>query len=457
MFDDSAGWAKPVITMPPRTTLARLLPVGLNTPFVENLSSYFIRLADLHHLSPRVLANYVVLNSLPTSKFDLVKFYKPRFNGVGKTPFKWTEVLGHLTGLETLWQLSLANLKSILPPTGLTFPIKRWCPMCYDDNYRSITPIYDKLLWDIAPATACPEHGIRLMSSCICSQTVGDNISRTKRVPGICMKCGRRKSVQYTPTIIKAEKWEINRAQLIAEFIGDRHKFLHLKKVGFMKFTRGITNNYTNGFAVNVAKLLGFSKGQFSDYLRGNHIPCFSAIIDVAEACKCSVFDVYLGNYEMAKGIFQVNQNNPSAYKRKRHRATRIWTGVDENTIRGYLHHDPISLKQAAAKIGVSDTYLRRNFPVVAKEISNRYFQELRKQAKIRKDERRKLYINAVQELIMHGHNPTRGRVTLALRDWMPLTTVADRRIIAEVIREVKQSFRLPNSEVSPTPPLTTR
>lgn len=50
---DSCDLNKPSI--PPRSRLYHLEPIGIGTPYVESLTSYIARLAEAHCLTPKLL------------------------------------------------------------------------------------------------------------------------------------------------------------------------------------------------------------------------------------------------------------------------------------------------------------------------------------------------------------------------------------------------------------------
>ena len=56
------GWGPiPIRTLPARSHLYHLQPVGVGTAQVESLTSYLIRLAEVHDVSPGILLNRELL------------------------------------------------------------------------------------------------------------------------------------------------------------------------------------------------------------------------------------------------------------------------------------------------------------------------------------------------------------------------------------------------------------
>src|SRR5260370_35013125 len=56
-------WDMAMPHLPPRSRLYRLEPIGMGTPYVESLTSYIVRLADAHCVTPKALVMYEILPS----------------------------------------------------------------------------------------------------------------------------------------------------------------------------------------------------------------------------------------------------------------------------------------------------------------------------------------------------------------------------------------------------------
>jgi len=157
----------PRYQLPPRSTLARLKPIGLDTAYVEDLTSYFFRLADIHSFSPKSLAKNIIWretrkNPTSGSGYGYTVWNKPSFNGIGKVPFTWTKLMTYFTKADNLDQLTFSSLNSFLPSKRLMSRKKRWCPLCYDE-YNISHQLYSQLIWDVETISTCPKHGIKLV------------------------------------------------------------------------------------------------------------------------------------------------------------------------------------------------------------------------------------------------------------------------------------------------------
>ena len=58
-------WSLALPTLPPRSRLYSLAPMGIGTSQVESLTSYVMRLAEAHAVSPGTLIRQEIFPNLP--------------------------------------------------------------------------------------------------------------------------------------------------------------------------------------------------------------------------------------------------------------------------------------------------------------------------------------------------------------------------------------------------------
>jgi hypothetical protein len=417
--------------MPPRSTLSRLEPIGIGTPYVESLSSYFLRLSHVHHVTPRVLGSYLG-KQCHGLDFDNSEFFKPRFNGVGTIPEHWTKALESMTHQTNLSNLSLLRLRSLLPIRNLMSPKKRWCPICYIENKSAA---YDCLIWDIAAVTTCPKHRVKLVESCTCSKDNRIHLTKTKRLPGICMLCGGKLGETSASLVQNGDDDENQRSHMIADFIANipiEDKFIHEKL--YLQFLTRIIERHFNGNASKFIKLVHLSPSKLSEYLHENHNPPFTAILNIAQSCKCSIWDVYLGNYQKVTEISE-NKQPLGIYRfSKRHHGP--WKSINASTLQSVLEKEPTSLRQVARNLDVSTPFLVKYFPDLTKRITRRYRDAKKLEIRKRENERREYYRIIAHDIIRCGGRLSSRAIAFRMKDNYMVRTFKERRIICQVIRE---------------------
>jgi hypothetical protein len=181
-------------TLPPRSRLYSLRPIGIGTPEVESLTGYIARLAEEHCVSVYTLVSTELVVRIAhgvDQPHKIVKRKQPHarmatINGVTPLAASWVRVLESLTHRRDLRSLTMLAWANVLPCKGLLRYKRAWCPECL----RGQATAYEPLLWCIKAAEACPRHRRMLNSRCPqCSETQRVPYRRTRL--SNCSKCRR--------------------------------------------------------------------------------------------------------------------------------------------------------------------------------------------------------------------------------------------------------------------------
>lgn len=426
--------------MPPRSTLARLEPVGLGSPFVESLTSYYLRLAYLHRLTPLVLSRSLILPKMKGFPLTPSTFKEPHWNmamfsGANIKAHMWAKRLEELTGMDDLQQLTFSHLRNYIPSKYFMSKEKKWCPACYEEFIDS-GQIYDQLLFEVDTVSACPKHGIKLVNKCSCGHLLSPSLKvRAASLPGVCQFCGIDLSSEKNCFREKAGAHEIQRAKLVGDFIKNRNlieKSMGINKSGFIRFVRGIIDNHCESVA-ELSRLLSISKSQLSEWFNCSHNPIFPKIVDIAIACNCSIANVYLGEYDVVSNISPIfikkNEGNNT------HKDKLAWKSVNEDVLEKYLKaNKPLSLISVARELGVSDRFLRENFRKISTEISNNFRKRRSEVAHIAFEKRCISYKEAAEKILSCGRTPTFANVTRELNSSF---SIREREVCQRICRQV--------------------
>ena len=174
-------------------------PHAVGTPLVESLTSYLARISAARGLLVTDVLDLLVRPFLPPGTLrphrDLSWFltcHVSSFDGAGDPAVAVVRALERLTGRADL------VLHTFLPWRGMFSPHgpgaiwqggKRWCCRCLEAMHADGVEPWEPLLWRLAPATRCPEHGVPLSEHCpSCGRTLR---VVTQLVPlGHCERCG---------------------------------------------------------------------------------------------------------------------------------------------------------------------------------------------------------------------------------------------------------------------------
>ncbi|HBB87932.1 MAG TPA: hypothetical protein DC047_09980 [Blastocatellia bacterium] len=195
------AWDRAPVSIPPRSRLFHLEPIGIGTAHTEGCTSYIARLAAEHHVSagslfthelaPASKKSYLLPSNSKSIKSVLsTSFYPatPSLNGLGSTARDWVEILGRLTLQRDLRFLTMLRWQNVLTDRSLSRSVRAWCPRCLQDQIRSGGPIYEHLLWALSTVHVCPVHETRLEDRCHCCEKQVRPLADRSR-PGYCSRC----------------------------------------------------------------------------------------------------------------------------------------------------------------------------------------------------------------------------------------------------------------------------
>jgi len=181
-------WSIAPPNLPARSRLYSLLPMGIGSALVESLTSYMMRLAEAHSVSPGTLVRQELLPNLAVSPKRLSHASLHSLNGLGPCFARWVRILEELTARDDLRALTLLTWRGILASDGVSRRHRAWCPRCYEERRVYGPAVYDSLLWTLASVTACPRHEVALNESCPHCEKRSLPLSAQSR-PGFCSHC----------------------------------------------------------------------------------------------------------------------------------------------------------------------------------------------------------------------------------------------------------------------------
>lgn len=149
-------WKLGLPSMPPRSTLYSLEPVGIGTPLVECLTSYITRLAEAHCVFPGILMHNLVGPFLQQSSvyqgsresMAVGQTQHTRsFNGTAqKRAGTAVYALERLTLQRSLRFLTLLTWEGAFPVYKLLRSTRACCPACLEEWRSTGQVIYEPLL-----------------------------------------------------------------------------------------------------------------------------------------------------------------------------------------------------------------------------------------------------------------------------------------------------------------------
>jgi len=193
-------WDLELPSIPERSLLYCLKPVGIGTPQVESLSGYVARLAEAHDLSVGNLVGRKPFSNARSGLYKRTTFFRSRpkshvfhaagyeINGMCQNACKWIGTFQEATHREDLCRLTLAPLTKVISGMFLFRKRRAWCPSCYHEDRKSGL-VYERLLWAIKLVAVCPVHLRPLEEHCPLCNRQQPALAVSSR-PGFCSACG---------------------------------------------------------------------------------------------------------------------------------------------------------------------------------------------------------------------------------------------------------------------------
>lgn len=310
-------------TIPTRSRLYCLEPIGIGTPYVESLTSYVNRLARAHYIQPRRLMVQEVhpllgllksisvnksINEEPTSAF---------LNGMTPLTGGCIQVLSALTGCENLRFLSMLTWTNIASQVGVVRNTRAWCPVCYDEWIQAGKIVYEPLLWNIKAVTRCSLHNQNLLDHCP-QRSCQQRIPLLTSLSHYCPKCESSLAMPVSrvsmsvPSIDKPnddiQRWSVDGISTLLSVAPTLSTVPSKDRI-----TTGITlyiSHALSGSEDMLADKLGIKKQQLMEWQRGIRLPKFSTLLTMCFYMNISPMHFLTGDIEsclLAQSPVQVN------------------------------------------------------------------------------------------------------------------------------------------------------
>lgn len=350
-----------------RSVLYNLEPMGIDTPNIESLSSYIIRLSKSHFVTTGILMSKVINPNLLKPyllNIDIKGgegFYKSSnaVNGNGKIAIDFKQVVESLTGRKDLINTTLLKYEKLLPSRNLLREKRAWCPQCFEEMGLNGT-IYEPKIWSFSIVPACLIHKIKLIEHCPKCQKRLNFLSRNSN-PGFCSNCNKWLGCKEVKVIHNnpPTNHQLKTTEFISNFIywGLKDK-RHYKREDIATSLKFLVEEYFEGNVSLAAKKLCFSKTTFSYWIRGINRPTLKTISSICNSMGMSFEDLINLNMKRTKIIISEgqlkNRNERPKYDHKRIKQ------LLEHTIKKRKY---LSISKIADEIGCDRRLLSRNFP----------------------------------------------------------------------------------------------
>lgn len=396
------------------SVLFNIEPLGLDTGQLESLTSYMIRLADLHSIPLGTLFNKIIAPSLDKEYIlQSIKRGGNRFfdaaksiNGINETSKDLIKVLENLTSRNDLVNLTFNNWDSIFTSRLLLKPSLFWCPLCLQD-FEDKDIMYIPLVWLVRAVNICAIHNVVLISTCRTCMKEIPILHRNSKI-GICPYCNSSLKDSLPVRLeINEEKEQfiaINTADIILcakSLVNNVSREIYKKKL------EDISNRFFNGNNQLFRKEVGIAKVTFYDWITGKTIPTFDKVLDI-----CYYLGINLIEFFFEKElVIKIRQTNHLTTVKKQKRRKLDYQALGKTLQEFLALEHPESVQAIAEKIGVSKRLLYKNLPQLCNTLSNRYSEYIKNCSELKTFNNQIKIKDAVDSLLEEGDKPTQRNV----------------------------------------------
>lgn len=279
--------------------LYHLEPINGDNVLQESLTGYISRLAQQHLMNVTQLINYVIVPIMHKKYLDQIAthggmgFYKnaSMINSIGQASIEFVEVLQALTLRKDLMQCTLYPWHHVIPSRRLISPIKKWCPICYEDALDKGSEIYEPLIWSLQCVNACPIHGNKLITRCpYCKKEIRilDRYSK----PGFCSRC--KKWLGNKTLTDNASIDEMAIAKQVASILAFSTKAHHANKKYIVDFLYRCSSHFSGGMA-EFARTIEIPKTTIWDWCKGKNLPPLPQLLLICINLNVDILSVLFG------------------------------------------------------------------------------------------------------------------------------------------------------------------
>lgn len=374
------SWDILIPSIPTRSRLYQLEPIGIGTPYVESLTSFIARLAEAHCLLTRTLISEIIAPQLQqtfvkrcTSRGLGALFEKAKtINSNGNTAKDFIQAIEKLTFNKNLQLLTLLTWSDVINSKGLFRNHKAWCSACYQEYFTKGYIVYEPLIWSLQAVEVCPIHSIYLSNTCPHCHNKVSLFTWHSRL-GFCSKCYEPLIKPATNSNIQepSSQYELEKLIWTADSLGSlialtpKLRLSPSRDIFTMNLNLAI-DIIAEGNIANFASLLEIPKNTLWGWSKGKVFPSINALLKIAWLLKIPLADL------LTKEIKITNPKNTSAKyltnitKEKRSSPSILNCDKTEKILLEILNQpsgEIPTIKSISEKLGCNRRILSKHFP----------------------------------------------------------------------------------------------
>ncbi|MEA5603259.1 TniQ family protein [Nostoc sp. UHCC 0252] len=423
-------WDLKKVSIPSRSRLYQLEPVGIDTSLVESLTGYISRLAEAHCVTPKVLISRELVSFIPktyrtTNLFEM-RSLTGALNGLGTMAFDLVTVLESMTLRSDLRFLTLLTWTNIFPQRKLLRSRRAWCPYCYEEWYSSKDQvIYEPLIWFFEAVTVCHCHNQSLCQRCFhCKRDIPPLASYSR--PGYCPYClewlGVTADYPSSDNISPSKEeiiWQTWVIKTIGELLATTPRLSKplQREIVAQAFCRYV-EQFAEGNTAAFARMLEIPKNKVWMWQMGKVLPELNVILKICFTLQVSVLDF------LTQEIKKDNSSQFSAMPQKQvvdSSRKKLEVKFDSDRTQRLLENvlqaneQPLPMTAVAKRLGYPKRVLYRHFPELCRAISAEYVKYMKESRVKRIEQCCEEVKQAVRQFHAEGIYPSEAAISKLL------------------------------------------
>lgn len=407
------------ISIPPRSRLFGLDPIGIGSVKAEGLISYIIRLAKAHCISPRLLISAELLprmrevNSARHAEF--YSDYAKTLQSTGKFSSKFVEMVEQLTCRTDIALLTALPWREIVPSigTGLMTQHPKWCSACLAEDRTNHDDTYFRLSWGFALYQTCTRHQLQLVDECPwCAKHQPFFTSHAEI--GRCEYCNGWLGTNTSTEDMASNQQLLWISSAIEEMIANGETAVHQITGDLLrKRLTELVNTLAGGQKTKLSEMLGLTRSTMASWITKRQKPLFPQFLYLCYQLEVMPSEFLLDfNAQKAKFVYKPNTD------KFHHILPKI--GLQEPSKADiYLKlkiicndaNDCRPLTEIAADLSLTRKYLLYWFPAECELISLKHKQSIHQIAMQRRKEQILSVRNITWQLYSKGLYPSNRKV----------------------------------------------
>lgn len=376
----------------PTVKLLPIEPIFDTDGEIEALSSYIVRVAEAHWVSPVQLL-YCLRQSFSKDKTGKVQIAS-NFDIFSKASVELIDNMKFASSINFDFRnLTLNSWHDIYPSAkghGITSHNLRWCNLCHAECEKNQQPIYNKLAWSLQPVEACVIHCAILSDQCAVCTTKQKYITPNSFV-GFCHHCGSK--LHSVDAVRRAKEKQLWIAQSCDHLIKNSRAGNIFRSSDLLANIEDIVDNHFGGQPRRIAKELNMHHTVRS-WFRGA-APNFSLLLDFCYRIQVHPAELFSRTRTFVAIEQKFDTKKP--YRSVPYLTDKQIQNISQNLNEILRENEELTTAEdIAKKVGISKRVMQNRFPKQYRQVVKKVKLRLQREFKERNLERiRKIEVRA--------------------------------------------------------------